>query len=64
VGINEGLKHDSGIHCNELVSLPKQMLTDWVGNLHPGFNLIWNSGLLVMSYCQVFDVETARNVVK
>ena len=27
VGIEEGLKHDSGIHCDELISLPKSMLT-------------------------------------
>jgi mRNA-degrading endonuclease toxin of MazEF toxin-antitoxin module len=33
VGINEGLKHDSAIHCDELVSLPKSMLTNYVGRL-------------------------------
>jgi len=33
VGIDEGLKHDSCIHCDELISLPKSMLTDYVGNL-------------------------------
>ncbi len=33
VGINEGLKHDSGIHCDELISLPKSMLTNYVGKL-------------------------------
>jgi mRNA interferase MazF len=33
VGINEGLKHDSGIHCDELISLPKAMLTNYVGRL-------------------------------
>ena len=33
VGIGEGLKHDSSIHCDELISLPKHMLTDYVGNL-------------------------------
>ncbi len=33
VGIDEGLKHDSSIHCDELISLPKNMLTDYVGNL-------------------------------
>jgi mRNA interferase MazF len=33
VGIDEGLKHDSSIQCDELVSLPKYMLTDYVGNL-------------------------------
>ena len=33
IGIEEGLKHDSGIHCDEIVSLPKSMLTDYVGKL-------------------------------
>ena len=35
VGIDECLKHDSGIHCDELISLPKSMLTDYVGKLSP-----------------------------
>ena len=35
VGIDEGLKHDSAIHCDELVSLPKTLLTDYVGHLSP-----------------------------
>ena len=33
VGISEGLKHESAIHCDELVSLPKSVLTDYVGML-------------------------------
>jgi mRNA interferase MazF len=33
VGPDEGLKHDSAIHCDELVSLPKSALTDFVGTL-------------------------------
>jgi mRNA interferase MazF len=33
VGPDEGLKHVSSIHCDELVSLPKSMLTDFVGSL-------------------------------
>ena len=33
VGTPEGLKHDSSIHCDELVSLPKTALTDFVGSL-------------------------------
>jgi mRNA interferase MazF len=33
VEIDEGLKHDNSIHCDELISLPKYMLTDYVGNL-------------------------------
>src|SRR5580693_5180329 len=33
VGVAEGLKHESSIHCDELVSLPKSMLTRFVGSL-------------------------------
>jgi len=36
VGVNEGLKHESSIHCDELVSLPKSMLTRFVGILDSG----------------------------
>lgn len=36
VGIDEGLKHHSSIHCDELISLPKSMLTNYVGWLSPG----------------------------
>lgn len=35
VGVGEGLKHDSSIHCDELVSLPKTTLTHYVGRLSP-----------------------------
>jgi mRNA interferase MazF len=33
VGPDEGLKHDSSIHCDELVSLPKSVLRNYVGSL-------------------------------
>jgi mRNA interferase MazF len=33
VGIAEGLKHDSAIFCDELVSIPKTALTDFIGRL-------------------------------
>ena len=33
VGVEDGLKHDSAIFCDELVSLPKSVLTDFVGAL-------------------------------
>ena len=33
VGIDEGLKHDSSIHCDELISLPKSMLKNYIGEL-------------------------------
>jgi mRNA interferase MazF len=35
VCIDEGLKHDSSIHCDELVSLMKSQLTHYVGELSP-----------------------------
>ena len=31
VGLNEGLRHDSSVHCDELVSLRKSQLTQFVG---------------------------------
>jgi len=33
VGAEEGLKHDSAIYCDELISFPKSILTDYVGTL-------------------------------
>lgn len=33
VGVDEGLKHDSALHCDELVSLLKSRLTSFVGRL-------------------------------
>lgn len=33
VGIDDGLTHDSSIHCDELVSLPKSVLTNFIGSL-------------------------------
>ena len=33
IGTEEGLKHESSIHCDELVSLPKSALTNYVGTL-------------------------------
>lgn len=35
VDAGEGLAHESAIHCDEVVSLPKPALTDYVGSLSP-----------------------------
>jgi len=35
VGIDDGLKHDSSIHCDELVSILKSSLTHFIGTLGP-----------------------------
>ena len=47
IGVEEGLKHESSIHCDELVSLPKAALTDFVGSLTPDKLLELNAALLV-----------------
>jgi mRNA interferase MazF len=33
VGVDEGLKHESSIHCDELISIRKTLLTDYVGSV-------------------------------
>ncbi len=33
IGTPEGMNHESAIHCDNLVSLPKSILTDLVGSL-------------------------------
>ena len=35
IGTENGLKHDSAIHCDELVSIPKTRLTGFLGSLSP-----------------------------
>lgn len=35
VGIEEGLKHESSIHCDELVSIKKSSLRHFIGSLAP-----------------------------
>ena len=47
VGVAEGLVHDSSIHCDEVVSLPKAALTDYVGSLSPQKTAILNRALRV-----------------
>ena len=45
VGTVEGLKHDSSIHCDELMSLPKASLTNFVGSLSQPKLLLLRSAL-------------------
>ena len=33
VGVDDGLKHDSAIYCDDLISIHKSMLTDYIGTL-------------------------------
>ena len=47
VGVREGLKHESSIHCDELVSLPKTALTNYVGALSPAKIEVLNEALRI-----------------
>jgi mRNA interferase MazF len=47
VGVEEGLKHESSLHCDELVSLPKALLTRYVGYLSPDKQLELDTALAV-----------------
>jgi mRNA interferase MazF len=47
VGPDEGLKHDSGVYCDELVSLPKALLTHLVGMLPPDKLRLLDRALLI-----------------
>ena len=53
VGLVEGLKHDSGIYCDELVSLPKNILTHFIGMLSPDKVRLLDSALLIALQIQV-----------
>jgi mRNA interferase MazF len=33
IGVEDGLKHESSVHCDELMSLPKTTLTHYIGSL-------------------------------
>jgi mRNA interferase MazF len=33
VGVDEGLKHESAAYCDELISIRKTLLTDYVGSI-------------------------------
>lgn len=47
VGPDEGLKHDCSIHCDELISLPKAVLTDYVGALTTAKVALLNQALAI-----------------
>src|SRR5438477_9863457 len=47
VGVNEGLKHESSIFCDNLVSLPKSDLTDYIGSLSPQSVALLNQALRI-----------------
>jgi mRNA interferase MazF len=53
LGIDEGLKHDCSIHCDELISIPKKALTDYIGTLSAEKIIQLNNALSV-----ALEIET------
>ncbi|MCL4820974.1 MAG: type II toxin-antitoxin system PemK/MazF family toxin [Vicinamibacteria bacterium] len=47
LGPDDGLKHDSSIHCDALVSLPKAVLTNYLSTLAPARVRALNQALRV-----------------
>jgi mRNA interferase MazF len=33
IGVEEGMKNDSAVYCDELISIPKALLTDYIGSM-------------------------------
>jgi mRNA interferase MazF len=52
VGVDEGLKHDSVINCDQITRLEKSMLTDFIGALAPAKLKQLRSALVV-----AFDID-------
>lgn len=52
IGIDDGLKHDSCIYCDEIISIPKALLTDYIGTLSSQKLNELNKALLI-----AFDLE-------
>ena len=51
VGLNEGLRHDSSVHCDELVSLLKSQLTQCIGSLDATKLMCLDDALMVALGC-------------
>src|SRR5262245_8781005 len=47
VGVDEGLRHASSIHCDELISIPKSALTSFIGTLSPDKLAALNQALAI-----------------
>lgn len=57
VGADEGLKHESFARCDELTSLPRSALKDFVGSLSPNRLPELNRALAIALEIQPEDIE-------
>ena len=46
IGPDEGLRHDSSVHCDELVSLQKSRLTQYIGSLGAAKLMLLDTALM------------------
>ena len=53
IGSNEGLRHDSSVHCDELVSIRKSQLTRFVGSLNVAKIKHLDAALMVALGCSL-----------
>ncbi len=58
VGVEDGLKHESSIHCDSLVSLQKSILTNFVGTVSTAKLEALNQALIVA--LDIHGVSLAR----
>jgi mRNA interferase MazF len=56
IGIEEGLKHESSIHCDELVSIPKRALMNYIGSLSEEKLIHLNRALSIAIEIEPVDV--------
>jgi len=57
VGTAKGLKKESSVHCDELVSLPKSVLTNYIGSLKPTVLGALNAALAVSLELEDLEIE-------
>ncbi|MDR1903459.1 MAG: type II toxin-antitoxin system PemK/MazF family toxin [Treponema sp.] len=51
IGVEEGMKHDSAVYCDELISIPKSLLTDYIGSMSAAKMTEVNAALRIALDC-------------
>jgi mRNA interferase MazF len=51
IGVEEGMKHDSAVYCDELISIPKSLLTDYIGSMSASKMTEVNAALRIALDC-------------
>ena len=60
LGPDEGLRHESSIHCDELVSVSKSLLTNFVGSLLPAKQAEVDRALVSALAIDIDALDTSR----